>query len=219
MGINEKIVTKAAGRRISSAEKPFMEGTGSVEALPYGMDKTDEEIVRLVLDGRRQEYRHLVHRYQRQIYNLMYRYSRSEQDAADLTQEVFLRAYEKLAYFQPGRVFFSWLYALAVNRANDWSRKNRRWSYHDRMDAGFPEAADRGSGQEGLLEHREALERLQRGMDSLPDETRELLILRFHHERSVREVADIFGISESAVKMRTSRGLQQLQNLMEGNGS
>lgn len=189
-------------------------------ALPYGMEKPDEDIVRLVLDGRKQEYGHLVHRYQRQIYNLMYRYSRSEHDAADLTQDVFLRAYENLDRFRSDRAFFPWLYTLAVNRANDWSRKNKRRRIdRDRIDSGFPEGEERGAGQERVLEHREELERLRKEMDRLPDETREILILRFHHERSVREVADIFGISESAVKMRTSRGLRQLQCLMEGNRS
>lgn len=183
------------------------------------MEKTDEEIVSLVLDGRKQEYRHLIHRYQRQVYNLMYRYCRSEHDAADLTQEVFLRAYEKLSSFQLSRSFFSWLYTLAVNRANDWSRKHGRQAKQTRLDPGMPEQAGRGSGQERMLEYREEVERLQRAMILLPDETREILLLRFHHECSVKEVAGIFAISESAVKMRTSRGLQQLQSLMGENNS
>ncbi|HHO49030.1 MAG TPA: RNA polymerase sigma factor [Desulfobacteraceae bacterium] len=179
------------------------------------MEKSDEEIINLVLDGRKHEYRHLIHRYQRQIYNLMFRYSRSEQDAADLTQDVFLRAYEKLDGFEPGRVFFPWLYTLAVNRANDWSRNcKRRNAHREGLIDNAPERAERGSRQERMLEHREELERLQRGLDLLGNETRELLMLRFHHGRSVKEVAEIFAISESAVKMRTARGLQLLQSLL-----
>lgn len=184
------------------------------------MEKTDEEIISLILDGHRQEYSHLVRRYQRQIYNLMYRYSHSEHDAADLTQEVFLRAFEKLDRFQCDRSFFSWLYTLAVNRANDWSRKHRRQRANPlRLDPGLPEPAGTGSRQERMLERKEELARLQKGMNLLSDETRELLMLRFHHECSVREVAGIFAISESAVKMRTSRGLRQLQSLMGGDNS
>jgi RNA polymerase sigma-70 factor, ECF subfamily len=183
--------------------------------FPSLMEKTDEEIIGLVLNGSKHEYRHLIHRYQRPIYNLMYRYSRSDSDAADLTQEVFLRAFEKLDRYEPGRPFFPWLYTLAVNRANDWNRTIRRRHAHQAgLNDDVPEQAERSSGQERMLERREELERLQRGLDLLSDETREILMLRFHHECSVREVAGIFAISESAVKMRTSRGLQQLQTLM-----
>ncbi|MDD3619074.1 MAG: RNA polymerase sigma factor [Desulfobulbaceae bacterium] len=179
------------------------------------MEKSDEEIISLVLDGRKHEYRHLIHRYQRQIYNLMFRYSRSGQDAADLTQDVFLRAFEKLDGFEPGRAFFPWLYTLAVNRANDWSRNcKRRNAHRQELIDNTPERAERCSGQERMLEHREELERLQRGLDLLGNETREILMLRFHHELSVKEVAEIFAISESAVKMRTARGLQLLQSLL-----
>lgn len=179
------------------------------------MEKSDEEIITLVLDGRKQEYRHLIHRYQRQIYNLMFRYSRSGQDAADLTQDVFLRAFEKLDRFESGRPFFPWLYTLAINRVNDWSRTTRRRNAHqERFNDNTPQREEEGSGQERRLERREELERLQRGLDLLSDETREILVLRFHHECSVKEVAGILAISESAVKMRTARGLQQLQILM-----
>ena len=184
------------------------------------MEKSDEEIIRRVLGGRKQEYSVLILRYQRQIYNLMYRYSHSEHAAADLTQEVFLRAYEKLSSFRSGHSFFSWLYTLAVNRANDWSRKrSRHYKKNMQLHNSLPEPAISGSTLEKILENREEVQRLQRVMNLLTDETREILMLRFHHECSVKEVARIFSISESAVKMRTSRGLQQLQGLMQENSS
>jgi RNA polymerase sigma-70 factor (ECF subfamily) len=83
----------------------------------------------------------------------------------------------------------------------------------------LPEPAISGSTLEKILENREEVQRLQRVMNLLTDETREILMLRFHQECSVKEVARIFSISESAVKMRTSRGLQQLQGLMQENSS
>lgn len=182
------------------------------------MEKSDEEIIGQVRNGHKQAYSILIGRYQRPIYNLMYRYSRSEADAADLTQEVFLRAYEKLNSFESGNRFFTWLYTLAVNRANDWARKRSRLQMNrTELVERMVHPGNSEVRQEKILESREQLQQLQKAVDMLPDEIREILMLRYHEECSVREVARIFSISESAVKMRTARGLQQLKELMQVN--
>ena len=184
------------------------------------MEKSDEEIIRQVLGGDKQEFSAFIQRYQRQVFNLMYRYSQTDHDAADLTQEVFLRAYEKLGSFKPGHSFFSWLYTLAVNRAHDWSRKqNRQKKHHNELHNTRPEPVRTESRQEKRLLRHEEVMQLQKAMQELPDDTREILVLRYHHSCSVKEAAEIFSISESAVKMRTSRGLKQLQYLMGGEHS
>ncbi len=181
------------------------------------MEKSDEDIVSQVLGGNKQAYAVLIQRYQKQIFNLMYRYSCSDHDAADLTQEAFLRAYEKLGSFKPGNSFFSWLYTLAVNKAHDWNRKQNRQKNNLReLQNLTPEPVKTGSRQEKTIQHREEVIQLQRAMQKLHDDTREILMLRFQHDCSVKVVAEIFSISESAVKMRTSRGLKQLQDLMPG---
>ncbi len=179
------------------------------------MDQSDEEVVSQVLAGRQQSFSLLVQRYQRPVYNLMYRYTRSEQEAADLTQDVFLRAYEKLARYRPGRSFFSWLYALAHNRATDWYRKNGRRIRQEQVLRSERETPARVSGQEQHLERKEHLQLLEQLLQRLPARTREILLLRYRQERPIREIATIFDCSESAVKMRISRGLQQLQTMME----
>lgn len=179
------------------------------------MEKSDEEIIGQIRAGHKQAYSILIGRYQRPMYNLMYRYSRSEADAADLTQEVFLRAYEKLNSFGSGHRFFTWLYTLAVNRANDWARKRNRLQLHHRELADRVVSETPDAGQEKILESREQVRQLQKAVDLLPDETREILMLRYREECSVREVAQIFSLTESAVKMRAARGLQQLKELME----
>ena len=184
------------------------------------MEKSDGDIIDQVLGGQKQAFSVLVERYQRQIFNLMYRYSRSDHDAADLTQEVFLRAYEKLSSFKSSNSFFSWLYTLAVNKAHDWSRKqSRRKKYQNDLQNTRPDPVRTESKQEKILQRQEDVMELQRAMQELPDDTREILVLRYHHNFSVKESAEIFSISESAVKMRTSRGLKQLQNLLQGESS
>ena len=178
------------------------------------MHFTEEEIVRKVLAGEKHCFAEIVARYQGPVYNLMYRYTRHEQDAADLTQEVFLQAFDRLSTYRSGHSLFSWLYTLAINKANDWHRsRNRR---HTGMQAAIQEnalARETNSPTAGL-ETREKEQQVQEALNQLPPETREILLLRYQHDQSVRGVAEVFGISESAAKMRVKRGLAQLQEIL-----
>jgi len=178
------------------------------------MEQSDREIVKQVLAGEVELYALLVERYNRQIFNLMYRFSHKDQDAADLTQDVFLRAYERLASYRTEHSFFSWLYSLASNIATDWSR---RWAVRSNkrhlLTAEKPDATSH-TEQEHSFENREELGQLQDALFSLPDATREILLLRYREELSIKEVAQAFRLSESGAKMRISRGLKDLRKLM-----
>ncbi len=175
------------------------------------MEQSDESIVRQVLEGDTQAYETLVCRYQHQIYNLMYRCSRSPEDAADLTQDVFCKTFEKLNHYQKDRSFFSWLYALAMNHARDWLRKQKRQGSKTPL---LPEQDPRQQGQKSPdeeVEEQERLDHVTEAMTTLPLEKRELLMLRYHHEYSIKELTEIFSLSASGVKMRLQRSLAELQ--------
>jgi RNA polymerase sigma-70 factor (ECF subfamily) len=179
------------------------------------MNLSDEDIVDGVLAGEKELFAVLVERYQRPIYNLMYRYSRSMEEAADLTQEVFVRSFDRLRSFHTGSSFFPWLYALAVNQANDWSRKRSRYQVkvddYGRQSMLFESAAD----QQTSIEAKETGEVIDRALAGMPAETRELLIFRYRHDRSIKDAATVFKLSESAVKMRIKRGLDDLQRELQ----
>lgn len=178
--------------------------------------ESDEEIVGQILRGNPQAYALLVDRYQRPVFNLMYRYCRSDQEASDLSQDVFLRAYERLSSFDRRRKFFPWLYTLALNQARDWQRKNtRRLQKLDQL-RWERRNADIKSEQEEHLLNSEEVGRLYGALDSLNDTTRELVLLRFRQEMPIRDLAGIFELSESAVKMRISRALEQMKSLLGG---
>jgi len=179
------------------------------------MEPTDDTIIENVLNGNTEAYRFLVERYQRQIFNLMYRYSRNDEDAADLTQEAFVKAFTKLKQYRSGNRFFSWLYSLAVNLARDWWRKKSRQQPVRHELNNHSMVIDRGASvQQEKLEYDQEILLLQQALDRLPDETREIVLLRYRQEMPIKEVTAIFGLGESAVKMRLSRALQQLRNIM-----
>ncbi len=177
------------------------------------MDLSDNQLVKLIRAGDSEAFAELVDRYQVQIFNMMYRFSGSADDAADLTQDVFCRAYERLGQYRQHHRFFSWLYTMALNHARDWSRKRRA---HRQADHGYrPDDAAPETLPERVLETKQQIDGLAAALQVLPADRRELLILRYRHDCSIRDLAEIFDLSESAVKMRVQRSLTELGKLME----
>jgi RNA polymerase sigma-70 factor (ECF subfamily) len=181
------------------------------------MDKaSDETLIYLVLKGETQLFEQIIERYERPIFNLMYRHCRSEQEAADLTQDVFLRVFDRLSSFNRRKRFFSWIYTLAVNRANDWHRSNSTTRKRLNELHWDPPETVVNLDQEEKMVGQEEVSNLYKALDELPDVTREMILLRYKQEFPFFEIADIFNVSESAVKMRIARGLAKMKDLLGG---
>jgi RNA polymerase sigma-70 factor, ECF subfamily len=181
---------------------------------PESMKYSDEEIVKKVLAGEKQFFGVLVDRYQQPVYNLMLRYTQNSDEAADLTQDAFVRTFERLSQFRADKVFFSWMYSLAINLARDWNRKKFRQNAKNHILQ--QEAAERQDGEDGKanIELGHDLQQVQHALMEIASQTREILILRYRHGYSVHDVASSFDLTESAVKMRIKRGLAQLRNIL-----
>ncbi len=180
------------------------------------MNVSDEEIVEQVLAGEKETFRLLIERYQKPVYNLMYRVTHSSEEAADLSQEVFIIAFDKLWRFNRDRPFFPWLYTIAINRLRDWKRKNNLNTAKQYIIE--QKEQDRSASlprQHEQFEHREAADNMKLALLQLHEQTREILLARFEHDMKVREVAAAFGLTESSVKMKVKRGLEELKNRLE----
>jgi RNA polymerase sigma-70 factor (ECF subfamily) len=176
------------------------------------MASGDQSLVHEILSGDVNAYALLVKRYQKPILNLMLRMTGSEQDALDLTQETFVRAYEKLEKFNPSASFFPWLYTMGLNMARDFLRKAKR-SPIESYDPENSLAVE--FDQDDRLGDQIDIQKLQERLQLLPVDYREALLLRFHEGLSVSEVAYALGLSLSAAKMRIQRGLLKLRQLLE----
>jgi RNA polymerase sigma-70 factor (ECF subfamily) len=176
------------------------------------MASGEETLVCEILSGDVNAYALLVKRYQQPIFNLMLRMTGSEQDAVDLTQETFLRAYEKLEKFNPSAPFFPWLYTMGLNLARDFLRRAKRSPIESyEPENSFSTEFDQDDRLADQIDIQQVQERLQ----LLPADYREALLLRFHEELSINEVANALGLSVSAAKMRIHRGLLKLRQLLE----
>lgn len=175
---------------------------------------TDETlIIASVLDGEVNAFEPLVTKYEKPIFNMMYRVTKSFDEASELTQEAFLKAYEKLHQFQMDRNFFSWLYALAQNIGRDYLRCKTPTPTLLGYD---PEHVD--ENEEARLEElrlSEDYQSLVQALDQLPIDYREAIVLHYREGRSMKEVAEMLNLSPSGVKMRVYRGLEKLRIILK----
>jgi RNA polymerase sigma-70 factor (ECF subfamily) len=176
------------------------------------MSDQEKRLVHAVLKGNTEKFRILVERYEKPIYNLMLRSTRCPEEAADLTQETFIKAYEKLGSFNNSKRFFSWLYAIGINHLRDSKRRKTRSPIVEVPEQLLEQAS---STRGGIGKKVDAID-LEGAVCRLSLESREALLLRFREEMSMQEIGDILGITQSGAKMRIRRGLARLRQILEG---
>jgi len=178
----------------------------------------ESEIIKLIQMGDRNSYALLVDRYKGAIFNLAYRMTGNYQDANDVAQEAFVRAYENLKRFDRKRRFFPWLYTIALNLIRNHLKKNRPFLVET------PEAFSQDQGQDGkdspeqAVVKQQEMDRLAFCLQKLPLDLREAVVLRYYQELPFEDIAQIMDISLSAAKMRVYRGLKVFRVLMNNSG-
>lgn len=167
--------------------------------------------------GSRRAFGKLMELYQKPIYNLCYRLTGTREEAEDLTQETFLRAFERLDTFREGARFLPWIYTIGLNLTRN--HLSRRSLHPAARDNGFLERqGNREPGPQEILLEKEGGERLGRALMELPVEIREAVWLRYGEELGYDEVSDILSISSAAARMRVHRGLKRLREIMTTTG-
>jgi RNA polymerase sigma-70 factor (ECF subfamily) len=186
------------------------------------MASTDEELVARSMGGDLDSFNQLVLRWERPIYALAYRVIGREDDARDVCQETFLRAFRALGGFKGQAKFSSWLYRITLNLCRDWIRRQRRQPV-----AQAPEGVDLldlatettpAESIEDLVARRELSLAVQRAMAVLPEEQRTAIILKEYHGLTFQEIADLLDCPLSTVKTRLYQGLTVLRRQLAGAG-
>lgn len=180
---------------------------------------TDVELVEAVLSGERQQFALLVERYQRDIYNVGYRSTNNRQDAQDVTQETFLRAFRSLARYDTGRSLRTWLYTIAVNVCRDWARTKERRPQAVALldsDGSDPVSPDpnRSAQPQDVVIDREIQRTVQAAVMELDPDYRLLVILFYMRGLPQAEIADIMGLPLSVVKNRLYRARKRLRQTL-----
>jgi RNA polymerase sigma-70 factor, ECF subfamily len=186
------------------------------------MTLTDDELVARSMGGDAESFNELVLRWERPIYALAYRVIGREEDARDVCQETFLRAFRALPGFKGQAKFSSWLYRIALNLCRDWIRRQRRAPVLQMPEGVEPNqlAAERGPVEsiEDLVGRRQLSTVVEEAMALLPEEQRTAIILKEYHGMTFQEIADLQGCPLSTVKTRLYQGLTVLRRHLEKNG-
>jgi RNA polymerase sigma-70 factor (ECF subfamily) len=179
------------------------------------MTWTDEELVARSVGGDADSFNELILRWERPIYALAYRTIGREQDARDVCQETFLRAFRALPRFRGQAKFSSWLYRIALNLCKDWVRRERRTPVvdtpHDVDLMDLAAAAEPSESVEDLVARRDEMRVVERAMALLPEEQRTAIVLKEYHGLTFQEIADLIGCPLSTVKTRLYQGLTVLR--------
>lgn len=185
----------------------------------------DKEIIEQVLAGDNNAFGALVERYQTRVYNLALRMCGNPDDAFDLAQEAFFRAWRGLPGFQFDSAFSTWLFRLSANVCLDWLRAKKRrptvslTTVDDEDEEVQLELSDPGKSPEELVLAAEDRAALTKALNGLPVEYRQILTLRAIDDLSYAEIAGILKIKEGTVKSRLSRARLALRNKLLQNGN
>jgi RNA polymerase sigma-70 factor (ECF subfamily) len=205
----------ATVRQVTTAGKFWQ--TGLVR--PQGpLVDADTQLVERCLSGEETAWEDLVKIHTRRVYAICYRFTGSNHEAQDLTQEVFLRVFRSLKSFRSGEGSFAvWLSRLARNLLIDHYRRTKLDRVTDSIEAQLPVLEEKtmaGGRTEALLAGREASEALQAGLQKLSPELREAVILRDLEELEYKEIAQVLNVPEGTVKSRLNRGRAELARVL-----
>lgn len=184
------------------------------------MEAHDAAAVAQVLAGDQDAFQILVKRYSHGVFRLAFRVTNNEQDAEDVVQETFLRAYRRLKQFESRSNFSTWLYRITVNCALDLVRKRRRHEEHHELDFSGEEemafdAVDDGPTPERLVLGSEVRRKVDAVLSKLSVKERIAFLLRHSEGMSIEEIGGVLGMRESATKNSIFRAVQKLRQELQ----
>ena len=181
------------------------------------MGSSDEELVEACQAGEASAFDVLVARWEDRIRGAAYRFLGSEEEARDVAQEAFLKAYRALGSFKREARFSSWLYQIATNLCRDRLRRRRTRSAVslEELEEAGPVIVETRPGAHELLQQLDLARAVRRAVHALPEEQREVVILKEYQGLTFLEIAQSLDLPISTVKTRLYRGLGQLRLRLE----
>jgi RNA polymerase sigma-70 factor (ECF subfamily) len=189
------------------------------EGTPFTrhQDQTDDELVQRVLDGDLGAYDALMRRYDQLVSRIAFGFGRAHEDARDITQEVFLKAYDNLGSYQLGTNFRAWLLRITSNEGVSWLRRQRRHREGRNsleIDDLPPQFVDSSLRAEREVLRSERADQLIESLQRLQPRYRAALSMRYFQELSIREISAELVCTEAVTKSLLFRGVRKLRDLL-----
>ncbi len=206
---SDRQVTKKRGKDFLSSNVTFCRR----KRLKGIMDEKELNIISSVLAGKTERFSYFLDTYGQRVFNLIVRMTGSPEDAEELTQDTFMKAFEHLSAFNGNSSFSTWIYRIAYNTTLSALRKKRNevLSFDDKLwksvsDTQVDEALDTDS--------EEQIEKLQQALSTLPADEQALVTLFYEEEKTISEICYILHLSESNAKVKLHRIRKKLYLLM-----
>ena len=168
----------------------------------------DLTLVRACLEGNTKAFESIIDKYQKAVFNIALRMINDYEDAQDISQSVFVKAYEKLDTFKPKYRFFSWIYRMVINESINFLNQRK---YYEGFD---PNSVSKEKTPEERYNDIELGEKIQDALMDLQIDHRAVIVLRHFEDFSYREMSFMLDISEKTVKSRLYTARQQLRDVL-----
>lgn len=184
-------------------------------------DYCDEDLMEYFQEGEERAFNELVKRYQDRLHNFLYRYTHNHQDCEDLVQETFLRVHKSKHSYERIAKFSTWMYTIALNLAKSlYKKKQRMYKVSIHKDESDPDdremhIEDNNILQDDALHEKMCMDKLEEALMELPEDFREVVILRDIQQLSYDEISEITDTPMGTVKSRINRGRAQVQLLIK----
>ncbi len=184
------------------------------------MRENDSELIKKAKHGDAKAYEGLLKKYKNSVYNLVYRMVRDVQEAEDLTQEAFIKAFNSLTSFNEEYAFSTWLYKIATNNCIDFFRKRKLQTYSLDKPIQYKdseiqhEIPDPELSPEKTILAQERSHIIQDAIETLPEKYYTAIVLRHTEEKSYEEIAEILDLPLGTVKARIFRAREMLNKVL-----
>ena len=192
----------------------------ATETFPETDVRTDEELVGIVVGGDVDCFEELITRYQPRVFGMARKYFRNESDAEDVVQTIFTKTFQKLSSYKGTAPFEHWFMRLSVNACYDALRRKRNRPEHTISDTLFDDESwqdrlDKITEASDREEQEQARELVHTVLDQVSDRARIVLTLQELEGRTIKEIAEITGWSESLVKVQAFRARKEMRAAVE----
>ncbi len=176
----------------------------------------DDQLVGLAKSGDRKAFELLVERYKRKAYQIAFHHIRDREEAKDISQEAFLRAFTQLKRFDLRSSFYTWFYRILVNLCIDYQRRNRRFIWQsleekENQEGRNPMTGENSTSPDQYLSAEEMSRRVAVTLKELPPNQRTAFILRNHEGLSIQEIAEVMRSAEGTIKVHLHRAVMALR--------
>ena len=214
---------------LAKQESYELDDSSNDSGVSNPVDK-DEELVRRAQNDDPWAIEQLVLRYQKKVYQIAYQMlAGDEQEAQDLTQDTFLKAFRNIKRFKGNASFYTWLYRIVINTCLDARRRRRRWKeifFPWRLERPKEETCtssledypdpDKNANPLSMAGKRQLEQDLKKVMNTLSERQRDIFQLKIFHEMSIPEIAQMMNLAEGTVKTHLFRATQVIQKRLKG---